>query len=327
MTNMSVDTVFRLLDEAAISIQQEKNMTYLEALVETAEHWYRGDIQTRERDETLAHRLQKHFDTSSFQSVDPETMRKGMQLAVLKGMKEGIQPHHEMTPDAISLFLAYLLNKWMKGTSSYRLLDPAIGTGNLMLALMNHADGEIAGYGVEADELLLKLASIGANLQQHPLELFHGDSVQPLYVDPVDAVVCDLPVGYYPNDEIAKAYTTAFTTGHSYVHHLLIEQSLHYLKPGGIALFLIPNFLFESEGSQALRDVMKHEAYIQGVLQLPTSMFKKEQHSKSILMLQKKGNDAKQGEPVLLAELPSFTNESALSDMMGKINEWFNQFS
>ncbi|HRF77540.1 MAG TPA: PDDEXK nuclease domain-containing protein, partial [Chitinophagales bacterium] len=38
------------------------------------------------------------------------------------------------------------------------------------------------------------------------LELFHQDSLEPLFIDPVDTVICDLPVGYYPNDEGAEAF-------------------------------------------------------------------------------------------------------------------------
>ncbi len=40
----------------------------------------------------------------------------------------------------------------------------------------------------------------------------------------MDAVVCDLPVGYYPNEEVALDYELCAAEGMSYAHHLFIEQ-------------------------------------------------------------------------------------------------------
>lgn len=45
-------------------------------------------------------------------------------------------------------------------------------------------------------------------------------------------------IGFYANDEIAKRYHVASPEGHTYAHHLLMEQSLKYLKKNGIAIFL-----------------------------------------------------------------------------------------
>ncbi len=69
------------------------------------------------------------------------------------------------------------------------------------------------------------------------MELFCQDSLQPLFIEPADAVICDLPVGYYPNDEGAEAFELKADEGHSFAHHLFIEQSVKHTKPGGY-LFL-----------------------------------------------------------------------------------------
>ena len=87
------------------------------------------------------------------------------------------------------------------------MLDPAVGTGNLLFAILNQlTDKAIASYGVEIDETLIRLAYAGANLQEHPLEFFNQDSLEPLFIDPSDVVVSDLPIGYYPNDVRAAEY-------------------------------------------------------------------------------------------------------------------------
>ena len=36
-------------------------------------------------------------------------------------------------------------------------MDPAVGTGNLLLTVMNLLDGKVEATGVEVDELLIRL--------------------------------------------------------------------------------------------------------------------------------------------------------------------------
>ena len=55
---------------------------------------------------------------------------------------------------------------------------------------------------------------------------------------------------------------------------------------------------------------------------MPLSMFKHEQAAKSIFILQKKGPMAKAPKQVLLAELPRFSNKTAMQAMMAKIDAW-----
>ncbi len=85
------------------------------------------------------------------------------------------------------------------------LFDPAVGTGNLLLAVLNQLAGEAGkAFGSEIDDVLIKLAYVQANLQEKEIELFNQDSLQPIFMEPADAVICDLPVGYYPDDESAR---------------------------------------------------------------------------------------------------------------------------
>jgi site-specific DNA-methyltransferase (adenine-specific) len=175
---------------------------------------------------------------------------------------------------------------------------------------------------VDIDELLIQLAFDGANLQKQPIQLFNQDSLEPLFIDPVDVVVSDLPVGYYPNDEGASKYTLKADTGHSYAHHLFIEQSIGHTKPGGYLFFLIPNGLFESPEAPKLHRYLKEMVDIQGVLQLPLSMFQNEGSAKSILILQKKGLGVKAPKQVLLTNLPSLSNQQGMQSIIEKIDQW-----
>ncbi|WP_374721280.1 class I SAM-dependent methyltransferase [Peribacillus tepidiphilus] len=319
-----IEQLFHVLDDTAKALQEELDCSYLEALAETGENLFHGRIIQEELSEITKKRLNKEYQNIVLSKYSREELRKAFQLAILKGMKENIQPNHQMTPDTIGMFVSYLVEKFMEGKQSFSLLDPAVGTGNLLFTILNQLKGKkIQAYGVDIDDILIKLAYVGANLQEHSVELFNQDSLQPLFVDPVDMVISDIPVGYYPNDARAADYEMKADSGHTYAHHLFIEQSLRHLSPGGYGFFLVPNNLFESEQSQILHKFIKKHCIIQGVIQLPISIFKNEKAAKSIFIIQKKGTETTPPKNVLLVQLPKFSDQAGMSNILQKIDQWF----
>ncbi|ENB9402527.1 class I SAM-dependent methyltransferase [Bacillus cereus] len=323
--SQTVETLFSIFDSSAVVLRKELDVTYLEALVETGDNLFEGAILQEELSESAIERLNREYSTFNEETYKGEEIRKAFQLAILKGMKEGVQANHEMTPDAVGMFMSYLFHKFMTGQNEITVLDPAIGTGNLMTTVFNSAQENItmSGFGVEVDEVLIKLALVNANLQKHAIEFFHQDGLAPLYIDPVDAVVSDLPVGYYPNEIGASEYKLKADEGMSYAHHLFIEQSVKHTKEGGYLFFLVPNFIFESDQAPKLHAFIKETCFIQGLLQLPVSMFKNEKNAKSIFVLQKKGPSVTMPKQALLVELPKFSNMKAMEDIMDQLNTWF----
>lgn len=323
--SQTVETLFSIFDSSAVVLRKELDVTYLEALVETGDNLFEGAILQEELSESAIERLNREYSTFNEETYKGEEIRKAFQLAILKGMKEGVQANHEMTPDAVGMFMSYLFHKFMKGQNEITVLDPAIGTGNLMTTVFNSAKEGLtmSGFGVEVDEVLIKLALVNANLQKHAIEFFHQDGLAPLYIDPVDAVVSDLPVGYYPNEIGASEYKLKADEGMSYAHHLFIEQSVKHTKEGGYLFFLVPNFIFESDQAPKLHAFIKETCFIQGLLQLPVSMFKNEKNAKSIFVLQKKGANVTMPKQALLVELPKFSNMKAMEDIMDQLNTWF----
>ncbi|WP_434091781.1 class I SAM-dependent methyltransferase [Rossellomorea vietnamensis] len=326
MINSPVESLFGIIDETATLLKDELACSYLEAVAETGENLFQGDVLQEEVSELTKRRLNKKYDEANVSQLENENIRKAFQFAILKGMKENVQPNHQMTPDSLGLFISYLVNKFTAGMNKLTVLDPAIGTGNLLTTVLNQMPGkETQSIGVEIDEVLIKLAYVGADLQKHPLQLFNQDSLEPLFIDPVDLVLCDLPIGYYPNDLRAQDYELKADEGHSYAHHLFIEQSLKHTKDGGYLFFIVPNGLFESPHSAQLQGYLKEKADIQGFLQLPLSLFKNKNSAKSILILQKKKEGIKPPKEVLLAQLPSLSNQRALQDILSKIDQWLVQ--
>lgn len=322
MTN-TMESFFGVLDESAQLISTALDLSYLEALSETADNVFHGAVLQEEINETDKKRLEKQYETIRIDQFTKETIRKAYQLAILKGMKQHVQPNHQMTPDSIGLFIAYLMRKSLNPSAPFTVLDPAAGSGNLLFTVLNEFDGLAEAHGVEIDEVLVKLAYAGANLLKQPVSLHTQDALEPLLIDPVDAVVCDLPVGYYPNDARAAKYTLQADQGHSYAHHLFIEQSLTHTKPGGWLFFLIPNGLFESPEAKKLQAFLTDQAVIEGMIQLPESLFKSKAAAKSIMMIRKKAPGVQKPKEVLLAALPSLTNKQATAAMIAKMDAWF----
>jgi len=311
---------FDVLDRSAEKIAKHTDVPYLEGLVMTADNivWEKTDPEAIERElQTLYERLYR-LETSA------EQVRKALQLSILKGMKNASQPQHQMTPDAVALFISYLVNKFPL-KDGWTLLDPAVGTGNLLTCVLNHAQKKYGqAQGVDVDELLIKLALSSVNLQQHDVELYRQDSLRPLLIDPVDIVLCDLPYGVYYDKENAKRFKTA-TTEKPLSQFLMIEQALSYTKPGGFLIFIIPNDLFAMDNDRLLHAVIQEAGIVLGILQLPKTMFRHADFAKSLLLLRKKGDGVKTPRQALLAELPSFKNREAMTAMMSRINQWFGE--
>ena len=303
--NSSMEKIFTTIDNRTTEIQQEQGLSYLESLLVTTENWLDGIIQPE-------------------QANGKEDIRKAIQLAVLKGMKEHVQPHHQMTPDALGLLVGYLVELFVKDKQA-TVLDPAVGTGNLLFTVMNYLDGQITGAGVELDDLLIRLASNIGNLVEQPVTLYLQDALQPLLIDPVDAVVSDLPVGFYADEENAATFELQAEEGMSYAHHLFIEQSLKHTKEGGFLFFIVPKALFESPLAGQLHDYLKKTAHIQAVMELPENLFKNETHAKGILVLQKRKEGVRPPREVLLARVPNMSKPESMAKFFSQVNSWFKE--
>ncbi|MED3800728.1 class I SAM-dependent methyltransferase [Lysinibacillus xylanilyticus] len=303
----NIEKLFGMLNGHAEKIEKEHNVTLLEGILDGLEAWLDGEVDF------------------SQDGATKEDVRKAIQIAVLKGMRKGSQPNHQMTPDTLGLLVGYFVEQLFADrleAEKISILDPAVGTGNLLLTVMNLLDEKIEATGVEVDELLIRIAAATADLTEQPVSLFRQDALQDLLVNPADAIVCDLPVGYYPNEDVALDYELCSSEGMSYAHHLFIEQSINYTKDGGYLFFLAPTHLFESEQSKQLHKYIQKHAWIQAIIQLPDTMFANKALEKSIVILQKQGKEFKAPKEVLLAKVPNMQNKQALAMFFEKVKMW-----
>ncbi|ALC82019.1 MULTISPECIES: class I SAM-dependent methyltransferase [Bacillus] len=325
MQRNNIERLYDFMDSAAEFISEDLQVSYLEALAEAGEVFLEKSLHldlSEEKAEKIKELLQKYDDIDE---LEAETVRKALQLSLLKSMKN-YHPNRQMTPDTIGLFISYLFNKFNQGTEPVSIMDPAVGTGNLLFTVLNHMSGKLGKiYGADIDDILIQLAFIQADMQKKEVSFFNQDSLQLVFAEQVDTIISDLPVGYYPNDEAAKSYQLKADEGHSFSHYLFIEQSLRYTKPGGHLFFVIPNQLFVGPESKKLTSFLTEEAYIYAILKLPSSIFKNESFGKSILVLRKKGDNITAPKQILAADLPSFSDKNGMVRIMNQLERWIKE--
>lgn len=311
-------------------MQAALNCSYLDAMLENAENIIDNNTVRVEnglpKEETVK-KLQEIYRKLDLQHVKAEYVRQVVQLSFLKVIrKDAIQANHQMTPDTIGLIMAFLIEKITTVNKIKTVFDPAVGTANLLTTVINqlraNGDQQITGFGIDNDDAMLQVASVSVELQDLDVKLYHQDAVSALDIPQSDLVVSDLPIGYYPLDENTKNYQTRAKEGHSYVHHLLIEQAMNYLKPGAFGVFLVPSSLFQTKESQSFVKWIQSVAYLQGLINLPAELFANPNAQKSILLLQRQGGNSKQAVKVLLGEFPSFKDKNGFASFMNDVSRW-----
>lgn len=319
-----VTDLFSVLDQAALIIMKKHKISYLEGLCAAGEDIFKDRVT----DHDLKEKLEPLYAAFFHKGMTAEDVRRAFQLAVLKGMKKDSAAGDDMTPDALVILMGHIASQLMGKYSSFSVLDPAAGTANLLTGIMNQSSqGHILACGADTNDLMIRLAWTNANLQQNEIHLLHQDGLKPILTEPADLVVCDVPVGFYPDQENAKQFELNGTDGKAYTHFLFIEQGLKQLKAGGYLLYLIPNRLFSDDHDHHFHRFMQKHAIVLALLQLPLTLFRKPEAAKSIMLLRKKGGSAAVPGETLLAELPDFLNENAMRKVLQRIDQWFTDQS
>lgn len=321
MEDSNVVRLFHQLDPIVELIVAEEDELYLESLADVLEFIHLGEVTALPsiNDEDTLYTLRTSFLDESYTKQE---IHRAIQMALLKGMKDETQANHRMTPESIALFVSYLIQK-LTEDQSITIFNPASGTGNFLHTVLGQLEGEINAFASEIDETLIRISVMTANILEQNVQYFQQDSLRPLLLDPVDVVIADLPVGYYPDETRASEFELKAEEGMSYAHHLFIEQSLTYTKPGGYLVFLIPEFLFTSDQAEQLNAFLHEHAHIIGVFQLSDSTFKAREHKKSIFVLRKKGEHTENVKEPLLVMLPSLNDTKAMENILVQMNEWF----
>ena len=274
-----IEKAYGYLLENTQTIQNDLQTNFYDALVEQNAIYLDGQTEL-----TLVKGNNQRLKDLN---LNKEEWRRSFQYLLMKAAQtEPLQANHQFTPDGIGFLLVFLVDQ-LASSDKVDVLEIGSGTGNLAQTLMNNCQRSLDYLGLEIDDLLIDLAASMAEVMKADVNFAQGDAVRPQVLKESDVIISDLPVGYYPDDAIASRYQVASPQGHTYAHHLLIEQSLKYLKPGGVAIFLAPNDLLTSEQSPLLKKWMQDHAQVLAMVTLPENLFRSANLAKTIFVLRK----------------------------------------
>ena len=274
-----IEKAYGYLLENTQTIQNDLQTNFYDALVEQNAIYLDGQTEL-----TL---VKENNQRLKDLNLNKEEWRRSFQYLLMKAAQtEPLQANHQFTPDGIGFLLVFLVDQ-LASSDKVEVLEMGSGTGNLAQTLMNNCQRSLDYLGLEIDDLLIDLAASMAEVMKADVNFAQGNAVRPQVLKESDVIISDLPVGYYPDDAIASRYQVASPQGHTYAHHLLIEQSLKYLKPGGVAIFLAPNDLLTSEQSPLLKKWMQDHAQVLAMVTLPENLFRSANLAKTIFVLRK----------------------------------------
>ena len=303
-----MERLFQTLDEKAKAFNEENGQSFIENLGLAMEHVYKNERELLEQ-ATLQDR------------------RKAFQFAYLSLLQnEEIQANHQITPDSIGLILGFLVKQFMANQTELHIADIASGAGHLSASVHEvMTDVTLMHHLVEVDPVLSRVSVHLANFLEIPFDVYPQDAIMPLAIEEADVIIGDLPIGYYPVDERSHEMSLGFEEGHSYSHHLLIEQAITALKPSGYAFLIVPSNLFEGDNVKQLQNYIATETEMQAFLNLPATLFKNEKARKSILIVQKKEVNVTKPVEVLLANIPDFKNPQQFQGFLADLNTWMTE--
>ena len=305
-----IEEAFGLLLENIQTIQNQLGTNFYDALIEQNAA-YLGEAE----DELIGKNNQRLRELD----LTAEEWRRTFQFLFIKANQtEPMQHNHQFTPDSIGFLLTFLLDELVAGQTA-SVLEIGSGTGNLAQTILHHSQKQLDYLGVEVDDLLIDLSASMAEVMDSAISFVQGDAVRPQILKESQIIISDLPVGYYPNDAIAQRYQVASSEGHTYAHHLLMEQSLKYLSQDGYAIFLAPNNLLTSEQSPLLKAWLQDQARVVATIALPTNLFGNPNQAKSIFILQKKGHLSR---PTFVYALQDLQNSEDLQAFVTAFKKW-----
>ena len=275
-----IEQAYTYLLENVQIIQNDLATNFYDALIEQNGIYLDG--------QTNLEQVKKNNQALKRLALRKEEWLRTYQFLLMKASQtEPLQANHQFTPDAIGHLMIFIIEQ-LWPTEALSLLELGSGMGILGASFLMSMNKKVDYLGIEIDDLLIDLAASMAEVMDLKMGFVQGDAVRPQVLKESDFIVSDLPVGYYPDDQIASRYQVAAKNEHTYAHHLLMEQSLKYLKMGGYAIFLAPTDLLTSSQSDLLKSWLTDQAQLVAIVALPEDLFAQGAQSKTIFVVQKK---------------------------------------
>ena len=306
-----IEQAYTYLLENVQIIQNDLATSFYDALIEQNGIYLDG--------QTNLEQVKKNNQALKRLALRKEEWLRTYQFLLMKaGQTEPLQANHQFTPDAVSHLMIFLIEElWPEEELS--LLELGSGMGILGASFLTTMNKKVDYLGIEIDDLLIDLAASMAEVMDLQMGFVQGDAVRPQVLKESDIIVSDLPIGYYPDNQIASRYQVAAEGEHTYAHHLLMEQSLKYLRTGGYAIFLAPSNLLTSPQSDLLKSWLTDQAQLVAIIALPEDLFSQGAQPKTIFVLQKKTGE---GFEPFVYPLTSLRDPEILMEFKENFQNW-----
>jgi site-specific DNA-methyltransferase (adenine-specific) len=296
-----VEKLFDVLDQSASLYYELLKVPYLDGLVKTCENILANSVET-ELDEMNIKltELIKNLEGIDF---DKEEIRKAFQYSCLRGLKHQGISNQMITPESIGIFFSYLVNKLYE-VNSLSILDPLVGSGNLLAGLANNLDQDTVIFGIDNNYDYYKLSQALMGMLNYQENIFYQDILS------------------FENIEVDLIATDFSGIGQNEIFDI-IKHLNGLLKDNCFMISIIDNSFFDNELIKEFIYEVKEKWHFFGMIVLPESLFKVSR--KSIFILQKIGDDFVKPDKFLVADLPDFNDEEKMITVINQLNDWFNK--
>lgn len=188
------------------------------------------------------------------------------------------------TPPRFAQYVVERMTEHLRATdSTVRLLDPAIGDGQLVLSLLERIDGPVSVHGYDTDAIALDQAHarIAARFPDVELNLTHGSFLDHVLDDfsgglfgsarPYDLIIANPPyvrtqiMGSERAQELAARFRL---TGRVDLYHAFLIGMAGVLAPTGTAGFIVSNRFMTTKGGASTREALLTELRMREVVDL-----------------------------------------------------------
>ncbi len=301
----NMELFYDVLDESIIILHEIFHKPYFELLEMSVNNILEGDILQNIDKKEDYNRLKDVYLKLQDKDFSVEDVRKAFQSITLRALKEMRIPNGLTTPDTIGIFFSYLVSKIVT-KEKINLLDPLVGTGNLLITLANYLDKELTIYAVDNDEWMCKITKMLADLTSNLVDIHLEDSLKS-NLSNMDIITFDMP-----HKEFKDNY---------YFPYDAILKYKNMLNDEGIILGLVENDFFDYDKDKAFKKKLLNDMSILGILELPDDMFKATKPKIIIFLYKKKIDNLK----CFMVKLPSFKDVKVFNDALLDIEAWFEK--
>ncbi|MDR2147261.1 MAG: hypothetical protein LBE91_12460 [Tannerella sp.] len=188
---------------------------------------------------------------------------------ILRSIQRSTQNAHYTSPEVINAMYHVLKKIGFKGGE---VLEPAAGIGNFFIHAPENLRERMNITTIEKEKLTGDILSKILPFSQTYIKGFESTILPD---ENFDLVISNVPFGQIPvfDQRLEHEQDKRFRQSCSSIHNYYFAKSLLLAKPNGIIAFVTSKFTLDSKENQAVRELMKEQAYFLTTFRLPNDAF------------------------------------------------------